>query len=90
VSRLALYTRDGCHLCEALLVELAPWAARRGLSLEVLDVDADPDTRRRYGQRVPLLTLDGETVAHGQVSLEALDRLWESTGRGRGERTRLL
>jgi glutaredoxin len=90
VSRLTLYTRDGCHLCEELRAELAPWAARRGVAVEVLDVDADPDSQRRYGHRVPVLMLDGETVAHGRVSLDALDGLWEATGRGRGEGTRLL
>ena len=33
MSRLTLYTRDGCHLCEELLAELAPWAAARGVSV---------------------------------------------------------
>jgi len=90
VSRLTLYSRDGCHLCEELLAELGPWAARRGLELEVLDVDEDPDARRRYGHRVPVLLLDGETLAHGRVSIDALESLWPATsGSGAGQ-TRLL
>jgi len=80
VSRLALYSRDGCHLCEQMLAELAPWAASRGLAVEVRDVDADPLTRRRYGHRIPVLTLDGEPVAEGALDLAALERAARAAG----------
>jgi hypothetical protein len=78
VSRLELYSRDGCHLCELLLAELAPWAAARGASIELLDVDADPVARRRYGHRIPVLLVDGEPAASGRIDWEALERLWNA------------
>jgi len=84
VSRLALYSREGCGLCEEMLEELIPWARARGLAVEVLDVDADPDARRRYGYRVPVLVLDGEPVQHGRLEIDALERLL-GTADGRGE-----
>ena len=39
-------------------------ALRRELSfeLEVRDVDSDPELERRYGELVPVLALDGQTV----------------------------
>ena len=80
MSRLALYSREGCGLCTEMLEELVPWAAARGLEVEVLDVDADPQARRRYGYRVPVLMLDGEPAAHGHLELDALERLWRSSG----------
>lgn len=76
MSRLALYTREGCHLCEEMLAALEPWARARNAPIAILDVDADPDARRRYGYRVPVLMLDGEPAAHGHLDLEALERLW--------------
>jgi thiol-disulfide isomerase/thioredoxin len=75
VTRLALYSREGCGLCEEMLEELAPWAQARGLGVEVLDVDADPEARRRYGYRVPVLLVDGEPAAHGRLELDTLERL---------------
>jgi hypothetical protein len=80
VSRLALYSRADCGLCEEMLAELAPWARARGLALEVRDVDADAAARRRYGYRIPVLTLDGEPVAYGTLDLEALERLCRAAG----------
>ena len=89
MSRLTLYSRDGCHLCEELIAELAPWAAARGERIEVLDVDADATTRRRYGHRIPVLLVDGEPAAYGRLDWDALRRLWDAPGRGAGE-ARLL
>lgn len=80
MSRLALYTRDGCGLCEEMLAELRPWAAARGASIELIDVDADPQARRRYGYRVPVLLVDGEPAAHGHLEMDALERLWSAAG----------
>lgn len=78
MSRLTLYSRDGCHLCEELLTELAPWARARGATVEVLDVDADPVARRRYGHRIPVLLVDGEPAASGHLDWDALERLWNA------------
>jgi hypothetical protein len=79
VSRLTLYSREGCHLCEELLAELAPWAAAHGTSVTLADVDADPVTRRRYGHRIPVLLVDGEPAACGHVDWDALERLWNAS-----------
>jgi len=80
VSRLELYSRDGCGLCEEMLAELAPWAAARNLPIEVRDVDADPQTRRRYGYRIPVLMLDGEPLAYGVLDQATLERLTRAVG----------
>jgi len=78
VSRLRLYSREGCHLCEELLAELAPWAAAHGTAVTLADVDADPVTRRRYGHRIPVLLVDGELAASGHIDWDALERLWNA------------
>jgi Glutaredoxin-like domain (DUF836) len=70
--RFALYSRTGCGLCEEMLVELA--GLQEGLALEggpfavdVLDVDADPAARIRYGHKIPVLLFAGELVCHGRL-----------------------
>lgn len=57
--RVTLYTRAGCHLCEAAAAVLAAERARSPFALDVVDVDADPQLAHRYGVRVPVVAVDG-------------------------------
>jgi thioredoxin reductase (NADPH) len=75
VTNLTVWSREGCTLCTEMIDELAPWAAGRGLAVDVRDVDEDALMLRRYGHRVPVLTLDGEPVCHGHLDLPELERL---------------
>ena len=58
--RFTLYSRSYCHLCEDMLVALQAFMARQGVaySVDVVDVDADPDLVARYDELVPVL-VDG-------------------------------
>jgi hypothetical protein len=76
--RLVLYTRESCGLCDEMMAELSPWLGERGLAVEVRDVDADPVTRRRFGLKVPVLTVDGLLACYGRLDLEAVERLLAS------------
>ncbi len=74
-SRLAIYTRDGCLLCEEMIAEIGDWLDGRRLRVTVLDVDADPATQERYGLMVPVLTLDGNPVCSGRFDPDVLEDL---------------
>lgn len=74
-ARLVLYTRHDCGLCDEMMAGLAPWLAERGLAAELRDVDVDPVTRRRFGLKVPVLTVDGVLACYGHLDLEAVERL---------------
>ena len=75
-ARIVVYSRDGCHLCDELVAELDALLAPRGVTWQLQDVDADPATRRRFGLKVPVVTLDGGLVCHGRLdSAELLERL---------------
>ena len=63
-ARLQLLTRAGCHLCEI--------AAEAGLAPESLDVDADPELQAEYGDRVPVVLLDGREHAYWSVDERVL------------------
>lgn len=54
MSTLTLYSRPECHLCEALLADLAPLLPE-GVTVETVDVDSSVALERRYGQRIPVL-----------------------------------
>ena len=70
---LLLYTRRGCHLCEAAEDMVAAHA--RAAAVEIIDVDGESDLQRLYGLRVPVLTSDGTVVMEGRFDEPALARL---------------
>jgi len=43
--------------------------------IDVVDVDADPETARRYGLNVPVLLLDGTVVCRHRLDRAELVRL---------------
>ncbi|HEX7081901.1 MAG TPA: glutaredoxin family protein [Gammaproteobacteria bacterium] len=64
MRRLTLYSRPGCHLCEALEAELRPLLEGRPFVVDVVDIDGDPGLERRYGVRIPVLA-DGDVELSG-------------------------
>ncbi|HEY7754536.1 MAG TPA: glutaredoxin family protein [Steroidobacteraceae bacterium] len=74
-ARFRVYTRADCALCDKFIAELSSALATSGEAPEILDVDADPVTRRRFGLKVPVLTCDGSVVCHGHLDRAAVARL---------------
>jgi hypothetical protein len=72
--RLQLLTRKGCHLCEVAAGTLAQIAADAGLDPVDVDVDADPDLQAEYGDRVPVVLLDGREHSYFSVDAARLRR----------------
>ena len=70
---MVLYGKPGCHLCEDARAAVLAVAAKREFELEEVDVSIDPELHRRYGERIPVVTLDGEEVFEYFVDPGALD-----------------
>jgi Glutaredoxin-like domain (DUF836) len=79
VPTLTLYGKPGCHLCEGALSDVRGVVAGRNVELVQVDVTLDPVLERRYGERIPVLALDGEELfeyfVDGDVLRERLDRV---------------
>jgi hypothetical protein len=58
-ERVVVLTRQGCHLCDQALVQVAAVCAETGERYAVVDVDGDPELRRRYTDQVPATFVDG-------------------------------
>lgn len=82
---VTLMTRQGCHLCEVAAGELARILPDYGLHARLVDIDADPELRAEYGDRVPVVLLNGRE--HGYFTVEerrlrpALRALQDAAGR---------
>lgn len=68
--RFLLYTRRGCHLCEAAEDLLACM----GVDVLTVDVDADANARERFGLRIPVLEAAGRTLLEGRFDADRLAR----------------
>jgi hypothetical protein len=68
---ITVYSRRGCHLCEALLGELEPLLRGRA-RIDVQDIDLDGDLRDRYHTRVPVVAAAGEELCQYQLDRRAV------------------
>ncbi|MCP2194436.1 glutaredoxin family protein [Williamsia deligens] len=68
---VTLLTRAGCSACARAQAELTPICDEFGVAVEVVDVDAaaahDPELRMEFGDRLPVVLLDGEEHGYGEV-----------------------
>jgi glutaredoxin len=75
---VVVYTRGGCHLCDIAWEQLERQRQRYGFSLEAVDVDGDPELTARYGDTVPVVTINGKERFRGRVNEVLLRRLLRS------------
>jgi Glutaredoxin-like domain (DUF836) len=79
VARVTLYGKPGCHLCDDARAALLAVRAGRPFDLEEVDVSVDPGLHRRYGERIPVVMVDGEELFEHFVDpvvlRERLDRV---------------
>jgi Glutaredoxin-like domain (DUF836) len=61
--RLTLLSRPGCHLCEEMRRQVETVLADVERQWEDVDVDLDPEIARRYGERIPVLFVNGRLFA---------------------------
>jgi glutaredoxin len=82
VAKITLYGKPGCHLCETARAVVERVRGDREFELEEVDVSIDPLLNARYGERIPVLELDGEELFEffvQEASLrERLDRVCPS------------
>lgn len=71
---VTLYSRPGCHLCDDARAELERLRADEPFTLEEVDIEGDPDLHRRYLERIPVITVDGEELSDLFVDAPALLR----------------
>lgn len=64
---MTVYTREGCSLCVTAETETARICDELGVPWDTVDVDADPGLRAEYGDRVPVIMVDGKEHAFWRV-----------------------
>jgi glutaredoxin len=76
MTRVTLYTRAGCCLCEEAKQVLAAARGRAGFEFEEIDIDRYPEWLPLYNDEVPVIAIDGRKAFKYKVSMdEFLKRL---------------
>lgn len=57
--RVILYTKPGCHLCDEMKEEILRAGCADLYTLEVVNIESNPDLRARYRYEIPVLLIDG-------------------------------
>ncbi|MCA1817050.1 MAG: glutaredoxin family protein [Acidobacteria bacterium] len=73
-ARVVIYTRPGCHLCDAAKAQIARARCDELFTLEEVDVDSDPGLARRYGHDVPVVTINGAHAFKHRLTAEDFKR----------------
>jgi glutaredoxin len=74
VAALTLYGKPGCHLCHDALEAVRRALLDREVALEEVDITLDPVLFARYGERIPVLELDGEVLFEFVVDEDLLQQ----------------
>lgn len=72
MARVTVLTRYGCSACVRAEQDVARICGELGVPWTTADVDSDPEQRVEYGDRVPVILVDGRE--HGYWAVEE-DRL---------------
>jgi glutaredoxin len=80
MPHVTLYTKPGCHLCEAVEQVIAEAAKVRGFDFVVRNILDTPEDHERYRNAVPVVCVDGAEVARHRLSLAELHTALDRAG----------
>lgn len=76
MTRVTLYTRAGCCLCEEAKQVLAAARERAAFEFDEIDIDRHPEWLALYNEEVPVIAIDGRKAFKYKVGMhEFLKRL---------------
>ena len=78
MTQVTLYGKPGCCLCDDARAELAAVRAARPFELTEIDVSLDPALWNAYGERIPVVEIDGEEAFELHVERAELERVLDT------------
>jgi hypothetical protein len=73
-ARITLLTRVGCHLCDNARGVIVRVAEQERVGWREVDVDGDAGLADEYGDRVPVILVDGREHGYWRVEEQRLRR----------------
>ena len=73
-AHVIFYSRPGCHLCEEAKQTIDSARCANEYTLEEIDIESDGALLRRYGDDIPVITIDGEEAFRHSLTSEEFRR----------------
>ena len=73
VTKVTLFTKPGCHLCEAVEQAILSVKRWRPFELEVRNILDDPADFEKYRHEIPVVLVNGREVARHRMTPRELE-----------------
>lgn len=77
---VTLYSKPDCHLCDIAKERVDRVRSRLSFDLHIIDITTTEDLMTRYGERIPVIHIDGEELFAYRVNEKVLARKLEASG----------
>ena len=64
-TKVIVYTKEGCHLCERVIAELQKISVVRPLEISTVDITSEASLFERYKDIIPVVEIDGKVRLGG-------------------------
>jgi glutaredoxin len=78
MTEVTLYGKAGCHLCEDAREVIEQVHATRAFDLTEIDVSLDPVLHARYGERIPVVAVNGDEAFELGLTAAELEKLLDT------------
>ncbi len=75
MKQLLLYSRSGCHLCDAMEDELSPFILSGKVQVQRIFIDNNEKLEQLYGQRIPVLMDEEQLVCEYFLDQDVLNKI---------------
>ena len=69
-AHVVIYTKPGCHLCDEAKAEIRAAGCADFFSLEEVNIESNAELKELYGQKIPVITINGTEAFRYRVSPE--------------------
>jgi glutaredoxin len=80
MALVTLYGKPGCCLCDEAKEVVSRVREQHAFELEEVDISLDPVLHHRYGERIPVVAVNGEDALELHVEAAALERVLGRVG----------
>ena len=76
---LDVYSREGCHLCDALLEELEIFCTTHPYQYKTIEITGDTNLEALYGTKVPVVSYEGNILCEYFLDTNLIEVYFDKT-----------
>lgn len=72
MTKLTLYSKKYCHLCDIAKKELNDFRKELAFSITEVDIEKDRESFEKYKHLIPVIEIDGKVIFTGRIEWDKL------------------